>query len=160
MGYDIKIHSLPSLFAIQRAKCVGSLANENKIVRSSRYDVRWLALPDTTWKTLARSLARSLACDTIKNVYYCCSLIVIQHKNNIFVRHRSRCYIELASLSSHPHDVTAKHVDVIASRDMTKIYSRELWHKSQMVAEKRGHKPTTSRLVGISTLLFQGMIFE
>jgi hypothetical protein len=35
---------------------------------------------------------------------------------------------------SHPRDVTAKNVDVIASRDMTKVRSRERWHKSQMVA--------------------------
>ena len=35
--------------------------------------------------------------------------------------------------------MTAKNVDVVASRDMTKIYSRELWHKSRMVARPQAN---------------------
>ncbi len=163
--YDIKICSSPSLLAIQRLNYVASLANESKIVRSSRSQVLARSRDrdttcslarssrcDTTcllarssqyhvlarslvvryhmlarllvamrYHVLARSLARSIAIRL--KMYYCCSLIAIQHKNTIVVRHRS-----------HPRDVTAKNVDVIASHDMTKVRSRERWHKSQMVA--------------------------
>ena len=37
-----------------------SLANDNKIVRSLRYDVHWLALHDTMWSLLARLLAHAI----------------------------------------------------------------------------------------------------
>jgi hypothetical protein len=151
--YNIKICSSPSLLAIQRVNYVASLANESKIVRSSRSQVLARSRDRDTTCSLARSsrcvttcllarssrcdttclLARSSQCDTTcllarslairLKMYYCCSLVAIQHKNTIVVRHRS-----------HPRDVTAKNVDVIASRDMTKVRSRERWHKSQMVA--------------------------
>jgi hypothetical protein len=80
-----------------------------EIVRSSRYDVHWLALRDTTWSSLARSLAIRW------KMSYCCLLVAIQHKNKLIVRHRSQCY----GSSSHRRDVTAKNVYVIASCDVT-----------------------------------------
>ncbi len=58
---------------------------------------------------------------------------------------------------ARPRDVTAKNVDVIASRDIQKYTLASYGIKAEW---SLGHKPTTSRLVGILTLLFRGMIFE
>ncbi len=56
--------------------CFASLANDNKIVWSSQYDVHWLALCNTTWYHLLTCLHTRYN----KKCYYCCLLIVIQHK--------------------------------------------------------------------------------
>ena len=131
--YDVKIRSSPSLLAIQRVKYVASLANESKIVRSSRSRYHVLA---RLLITIAIPRARSLAClHAIQlKMCCCCSLIAIQHKNKIVVRHRSlahairwkNCIIVVCSSrynikirlscivitrdasSSHPHNVTEK----------------------------------------------------
>ncbi len=66
-----------------------SLANDNKIVHSSQYDMHWFALCDTTWSLIARLLTHAIWW----KMYYCCLLIAIQHKNKVVVHHRSRCYV-------------------------------------------------------------------
>ncbi len=101
------------------ARCVRSLVAMRSLARLLRCDNMCSLARSSRCDTLARSLDR----DTIKNVLYCCLLVAIQHKNTIVVRHRL-----------YPRDVTAKNVDVIASRNMTNVPSRERWHKSQMVA--------------------------
>jgi hypothetical protein len=113
--------SLARAIAIPRARL---LARRDALARSlvaMRYHVLARSLVAMRYHVLARSLARSIAIRL--KMYYCCLLVAIQHKNTIVVRHRS-----------HPCDVTAKNVDVIAARDMTKVRSCERWHKSQMVA--------------------------
>ena len=88
LGYDVKIRSSLSLLAMQRVKNTSLL---------SRMTIKLFAHCNTTyWFALLFAIPRghrSLACsrDTMKNLYYCCSLIVIQHKNKLIVRHRSQC---------------------------------------------------------------------
>jgi hypothetical protein len=134
-------------------KYFASLANDNKIVCSSRYDVHWFAL----LFAIPRGIAHSLACLLAQYDEKC--IIVVRSLRYNIKTSSSRIIARDAS-SSHPRNVTAKNIDVVTSCDMTKICSRKRWHKSRMVAQKRGHKPTTSRLVCISTSFFQGKIFE
>ena len=62
--------------------------------------------------------------------------------------------------SSHPRYVTAKNCQCrrFSRYDKNTLTSDGI--KAEWSLKKRGHKPTTSRLVGILTLLFRGMIFE
>ena len=54
LGYDVKNALVVVASCDTRCKkYFTSLANDNKIVRSSRYDVHWFALRNTTWSLLA-----------------------------------------------------------------------------------------------------------
>jgi len=89
-----------------------------------------------------------------------CIIVVRSLRYNIKISRRSSSLAMLHS-SLHPRDVTAKNVNVITSRNMTKIYSRERWHKSRSNGCLKA-KPQANDFAfgGHLTLFFRGMIFE
>ena len=82
-----------------------SLANDNKIVRSLRYDVHWLALCNTTWSSLARSIAHAI---WWKN----CIIVVCSSRYNIIIR-LSCVVIARGASSLHPRDVAEKKMSLL-----------------------------------------------
>ncbi len=77
-----------------------SLANDNKFVRSSWYNVHWLALCDTMWSLLAHLLAHAI---WWKN----CIIVVCSSRYNIIIR--LLCVVIARGASSlHPCNVAEK----------------------------------------------------
>ena len=68
-----------------------------------------------------------LARNTMKILYYCCSLIAVRHKNTIVI------VIACNASSLHTRNMTVKNINVVDSCNTTKICSHEQWHKSRMV---------------------------